>query len=286
VRRQAWTVVPPMTRSVAVLLSALTVAVVVIGATSGVLLGRLTAPKRALAASAPNPSAALPGSDLTSPGPGSGVQPAQPGSGDLTVTARVTGRSEDGMTVRFDASEPVAAIVHWGVAAPLNQSTPAGSGRIGSARLTFATTALVSAQVEVRAADGRRATSNLVSGQRLVRQVVLDVTRATLRVPTGDSAGLVTAFLGTSLTPVRPGTPGPAASARPYRFPARTVLPDTTSAVVDLRVVHRPAGGFDQTGTASVLVPLPGKGSETVAYTDDVLGVQVTLDLRVTATLR
>ncbi|HVD14542.1 MAG TPA: hypothetical protein VNK73_08825 [Actinomycetota bacterium] len=275
-----------MTRSVAVLLSVLAVAVVLAGTTSGVLLGRLTAPKRVLAASAPNPSTALPGSGLTAPGRGGGVAPAQPGGGGLTVTARVTGRSEDGMTVRYDASEPVAATIHWGAVAPLNQRTPAGSGRIGSARLTFATTALVSAQVEVRTADGRRATSNLVSGQRLVRQVVLDVTRATLRFPAGDGAGLVTAFLGTSLTPIRPGTPGPGASAHPYRFPARAVLPDTTSAVVDLRVVHRPAGGIDQTGTAAVLVPLPGKGTETVAYTDDVLGVQVTLDLRVTAILR
>jgi hypothetical protein len=223
--------------------------------------------------SAPNPAAAPPGQGT-------------PAGGGLTVTARVTGRSEDGMTVRYAASEPVAATIHWGAVAPLSQSAPAGNGRIGSARLTFATTALVSAQVEVRTADGRRATSNLVSGQRLIRQVVLDVTRVTLRFPAGDRAGLVTAFLGTALTPIRAGAAGPTASARPYRFPARAVLPDTTSAVVDLWVVHRPPGGAVQTGTSAVLVPLPGKGSETVAYTDVVAGVQVMLDLRVTATLR
>jgi hypothetical protein len=272
-----------MTRSVAVLLSVLAVAVLVAGTTGGVLLGRLTAPKRVLAAPAPSTAT---GSGLIAPGRGGGVEPAQPGAGGLTVSARVTGRSEDGMTVRYDASEPVAATIHWGAVAPLTQSTPAGNGRIGSARLTFATTALVSAQVEVRTPDGRRATSNLVSDRRLVRHVVLDVTRATVRLPARDTAGLVTAFLGTSLTPIRPGTRGPGASARPYRFPARAVLPDATSAVVDLRVVHHPAGGFDQIGSATVLVPLPGRGSETVAYTDVVLGVQVTLDLRVTAVLR
>jgi hypothetical protein len=269
VRRPAWSAVPPMTRGVAVLLGVLAVVVLVAGATGGVLLGRLTAPKRVLA-SAPNPAAA----------------PGTPAGGGLTVTARVTGRSEDGMTVRYDASEPVAATIHWGAIAPLNQSAPAGNGRIGSARLTFATTALVSAQVEVRTADGRRATSNLVSGRRLIRRVVLDVTRVALRFPARDRASLATAFLGTVVTPIRPAA-GPGASARPYRFPARAVLPNTTSAVVDLRVVHRPTGGAVQTtGTSAVLVPLPGRGSETVAYTDVVAGVQVTLDLRVTATLR
>jgi hypothetical protein len=271
VRRPAWSVVPPMTSGVAVLLGVLAVVVLVAGATSGVLLGRLTAPKRALA-SAPNPAAAPSGQGT-------------PAGGGLTVTARVTGRSEDGMTVRYDASEPVAAIIHWGAIAPLNQSAPAGNGRIGSARLTFATTAPVSAQVEVRTADGRRATSNLVSGRRLIRRVVLDVTRVALRFPARDQAGLATAFLGTVVTPIRPAA-GPGASARPYRFPARAVLPNTTSAVVDLRVVHRPAGGAARTGTSAVLVPLPGQGSETVAYTDVVAGVQVTLDLRVTAILR
>jgi hypothetical protein len=271
VRRPAWSVVPPMTRGVAVLLGVLAVVVLVAGATSGVLLGRLTAPKRALA-SAPNPAAAPSGQGTAA-------------GGGLTVTARVTGRSEDGMTVRYDASEPVAAIIHWGAIAPLNQSAPAGNGRIGSARLTFATTAPVSAQVEVRTADGRRATSNLVSGRRLIRRVVLDVTRVALRFPARDRAVLATAFLGSVVTPIRPAA-GPGASARPYRFPARAVLPNTTSAVVDLRVVHRAAGGAVQTGTSAVLVPLPGRGSETVAYTDVVAGVQVTLDLRVTATLR
>jgi hypothetical protein len=280
VRRPAWSVVPPMTRDVAVLLGVLAVVVLVAGATSGVLLGRLTAPKRVLA-SAPNPAAAPPGS-VNAPGNGGSLPPA---GGGLTVTARVTGRSEDGMTVRYDASEPVAATIHWGAIAPLNQSAPAGNGRIGSARLTFATTALVSAQVEVRTADGRRATSNLVSGRRLIRRVVLDVTRVALRFPARDRASLATAFLGSVVTPIRPAV-GPGASARPYRFPARAVLPNTTSAVVDLRVVHRPAGGAVQTGTSAVLVPLPGRGSETVAYTDVVAGVQVTLDLRVTATLR
>jgi hypothetical protein len=280
VRRPAWSVVPPMTRGVAVLLGVLAVVVLVAGATSGVLLGRLTAPKRVLA-SAPNPAAAPPGS-VAAPGNGGSLPPAAAG---LTVTARVTGRSEDGMTVRYDASEPVAATIHWGAVAPLNQSAPAGNGRIGSARLTFATTAPVRAQVEVRTPDGRRATSNLVAGRRLIRRVVLDVTRVALRFPAGDRAGLATTFLGTVVTPIRPAA-GPGAGSRPYRFPARAVLPNTTSAVVDLRVVHRAAGGAVQTGTSAVLVPLPGRGSETVAYTDVVAGVQVTLDLRVTATLR
>jgi hypothetical protein len=282
-----------MTRGVAVLLSVLAVTMVGAGTASGVLLGRLTAPQRALAAAPSSPSTAPPGQEVSSPGRGGSVQPEPPGGGAgtpgdgvLTVSARVTGRSEDGMTVRYDASEPVSATLRWGAGTAMDQTAPAGSGRIGSARLTFATTALVSAQVEVRAADGRQATSNLVSGHRLVRHVVLDVTGVALRFPARDKAGLVTSFLGTSLTAIRPGTAGPAASARRYRFPARTVPPGTTSAAVDLKITHHPAGGFDQTATATVLVPLPGKGSETIAYTADVTGVQVTLELRVTTILR
>jgi hypothetical protein len=242
----------------------------------------------------PNPpTTPAPGPDLTSPGLGGSLPTSPPAGGTaapatraLTVSARVTGRAEDGLTVRYDASEPVTATIRWGAAAALDQSMLAGSGRIGSVRLTFSTTEEVSAQVEVRTADGRRATSNLVGGRRLVRHVVLDVTRVALRFPARDRAGLVTSFLGTSLTPIRFGAAGPGASARPYRFPGRVVTPETTSATFDLRVTHHPAGGIDQTGTATVLLPLPGRGSQTVAYTQEISGVQVTLDLRVTAVLR
>src|SRR6266540_2562546 len=234
-----------MTRRVSILLIVLTVAVMGSGATSGVLLGRLTAPR-----------------------------------------AEAAARSETGLTVRFDASEPVTATVQWGAGAAVGQAVAAGTGRSGSAKLTFSTTGQITAQVQARAADGRVASSNTVAGRRLVRQVVLQVIHATLRFPARDRAGVVTSFMGASTTPIQPTTAGPVASARPYGFRPVVVTPETTSAILQLQISHLPAGGSPQTGGARLLVPLPGRGAETMSFSEDVTGVAVTLDLRVIATLR
>lgn len=273
-----------MTRRVAVLLIVLSVAVMGCGATSGVLLGALTAPRPAEAAAPAPPTAGPPGSPVPTPGRGGNTAVGTPSNTPLRVVARVVARSEDGMTVRFDASEPVTATVRWGAGSAVGQSVPAGTGRSGSAKLSFTTTGPVTARVEARTADGRSASSNPVAGRRLVRQVVLEIATATLRFPALDQAGIAASFLGTPSMPIRP-VRGPAASARPIRFPPKVVAPKTTSAFLYLQVSHHPAGGIPQTATTRVLVPLPGRGSETFDYTDDVTGVAVTLQLRVTATL-
>ncbi len=275
-----------MTRRVAVMLIVLAVAVIGSGAGSGVLLGRLTTPRAEAAGRAPATTTAPPGSPVPTPGRGGNPAGSAQDTRPLRVSARITGRSEDGLTVRFDASEPVSATVQWRSGSAVGQTVSAGTGSSGSAKLTFTTTEPVTAQVEARAADGRSASSNPVAGRRLVRQVVLQVTRAVLRFSARDRAGLTASFLGASSTPIRPDTPGPVASAHPFGFRPAVVTPDIATAFLQLQVGHNRAGTGPLSAGARVLVPLPGRGSETFSYSDDVAGVAVTLDLRVTATLR
>src|SRR6266542_2062872 len=230
-----------MTRRVSILLIVLTVAVMGSGATSGVLLGRLTAPRAEAAARTPA-TTAPPGSPVPTPGRGGNANVGTPANTlPLRVTARIAGRSETGLTVRFDASEPVTATVQWGAGAAVGQAVAAGTGRSGSAKLTFSTTGQITAQVQ-------------------------------------DRAGVVTSFMGASTTPIQPTTAGPVASARPYGFRPVVVTPETTSAILQLQVSHLPAGGSPQTGGARLLVPLPGRGAETMSFSEDVTGVAVTLD--------
>jgi hypothetical protein len=266
-----------MTRRVAVQLVALALAVMAGGVASGVLLGRLTTPSAQAAAPAPAPATARQPPALG----GGAAAPATP----LRVRARVVGRSEEGLTVRFDATEPVTATVQWDAGVAVGQAAVRGTARSGTVKLTFTTTGRVDALVEARTADGRVASSNPVSGRRLVRRVALQVTGATLRFPARDRAGLRAAFLGASATLVRPASAGPAARGRPYAFPAVAVAPAAVSAFLQLQVSHRAPGGFQQAGGARVLVPLPGRGSEDIGYSDDVAGVAISLDLRVTVTL-
>jgi hypothetical protein len=265
-----------MTRRLAVQLTVLALAVMVGGVTSGVLLGRLTTPSAQAAAPAP----ATTRQPTLAPA-GRASAPATP----LRVRARVVGRSEDGLTVRFDATEPVTATVQWVAGTAVGQSAVAGTARSGTVKLTFTTSEQVGALVEARTADGRVASSNPVSGRRLVRRVVLQVTGATLRLSARDRVGLRAAFLGASATLVKPTSAGPAASARPYAFPAVAVTPTTVSAFLQLQVSHRAPGGTLQAGSARVLVPLPARGGETLGYSGDVVGVAVSLDLRVTVLL-
>ena len=275
-----------MTRRVAVMLIVLAFAVMGSGATSGVLLGRLTAPPAEAAARAPATTTVPPGSPVPTPGRGGNPAVAARDVRPLRVSARIAGRSEDGLTVRFDASEPVTATVQWRSGSAVGPTVSAGTGSSGSAKLSFTTTEPVIAQVEARAADGRSASSNPVAGRRLVRQVVLQVARATLRFSARDRAGLAASFLGASTTPIRPDSAGPAASARPFAFRPAVVTPDTATAFLQLQVSHSRAGAGPLSAGARVLVPLPGRGSEDFSYSDDVAGVAVTLDLRVTAILR
>ncbi|HEX6674500.1 MAG TPA: hypothetical protein VF486_05680 [Actinomycetes bacterium] len=275
-----------MTRRVAVMLIVLAVAVMGSGATSGVLLGRLTTPRAEAAAGVPATTTAPPGSPVPTPGRGGNPAGAVQGARPLRVSARIVARSEDGLTVRFDASEPVTATVQWRSGSAVGEAVSAGTGSSGSAKLTFTTTEPVVAQVEARAADGRSVSSNPVAGRRLVREVVLEVTRAVLRFSARDRAGMAASFLGASSTPIRPGSPGPVASARPFGFRPVVVTPDTATALLQLQVSHDRAGAGPLSAGARVMVPLPGRGSETFSYSDDVAGVAITLDLRVTATLR
>jgi hypothetical protein len=271
-----------MTRRVAALLLVLAVAVMGSGATSGVLLGRLTAPRAEAAVRAP--ATTVP--PVATPGRGGNAAVGAPPSAPLRISARIAGRFEDGLTVRFDASEPVTATVQWGAGSAVGQTVAAGTGRSGSAKLTFSTTEQVTAQVQARAADGRVASSNTVAGRRLVRQVVLQVTHATLRFPARDRAGMVITFMGASATLIEPTTAGPTASARPYGLTPAVVAPETATAPLLLQVSHQLAGGAPQAGSARLLLPLPGRGSEILSFSEDVTGVAITLDLRVTAVLR
>ena len=105
----------------------------------------------------------------------------------LDLQAQVVERAEDGVLVRYDASEPVAAVLNWGFGGPgQHQLQFPGPASQGTIKLVLATTArAVAMQVTGRAADGRTGSSDTLTARRLVRRVVLEVRDLTLDIPTG-----------------------------------------------------------------------------------------------------
>jgi hypothetical protein len=139
----------------------------------------------------------------------------------VSVRARLVQRLEDGLVVRYDASQPVTAVLAWGFGGPSGNEVPfPGPSTQGSVKLTLArTTSTISMRVIGRAADGREDVSETLTARRLVRRVVLEVRSLRLDIPNG-TAGIATGFLGTSRTPLGPGLPGPTAASEPYSFPS------------------------------------------------------------------
>jgi hypothetical protein len=206
----------------------------------------------------------------------------------LTLQAQVVQRLEDGLMVRYQASQPVTAVLTWGVGAPRgNQVAFAGPAARGTVKLTLTkTNSPVALRVTGRAADGRAASSRTLSARRLIRRVVLEVRQLTLEIPPSGTSGITTSFLGTSYTPIGPGENGPQASSGPYAFPAAALAAGTGGATLQVKLYYQEPGEPQQTGVAGIAVSFPGPGrSATLTRTVSRFGVDAHLTLRVTVTI-
>jgi hypothetical protein len=203
----------------------------------------------------------------------------------LDLQAQVVERAEDGVLVRYDASEPVAAVLNWGFGDPgqhqLQFPGPAGQGTI---KLVLATTArAVAMQVTGRAADGRTGSSDTLTARRLVRRVVLEVRDLTLDIPDG-TGGIATRFRGTSFTPLGPGLAGPTASSEPFAFPSSVLGAGASSGPLNLRLIHEVPPDPPRSRLVNLTIPFPRSGRATFSRTVSGAGITAHLRLRVTVT--
>jgi hypothetical protein len=203
----------------------------------------------------------------------------------LSVQARVVQRLEDGVVVRYDASEPISAVLSWGFGGSSgHQLRFPGPASRGTIKLAMSrTTSAVSMRVTGQAADGRTGTSATLSARRLIRQVVLEVRTLTLSFPAG-TAGVATGFRGTTLTPLGPGLAGPTASSEPFGFPAKVLGAGERSGLLALRLFHQVPPNPQRTRVVNLAVPFPRSGQATVTRDVTAIGVTAHLQLDVTVT--
>jgi hypothetical protein len=203
----------------------------------------------------------------------------------LDLQAQVVERVEDGVLVRYDASEPVTAVLNWGFGDPaqhrLRFPGPASEGTI---KLVLPTTArAVSMQVTGRSADGRVGSSDAMTARRLVRRVVLEVRDLTLHIPNG-TGGITTRFRGTSLTPLGPGLAGPTASSEPFAFPSSVLGAGASSGPLTLLLLHDVPPDLQRSRQVTLTIPFPRSGRITMGRDVSGAGLTAHLRLRVTVT--
>ena len=207
----------------------------------------------------------------------------------LTLQARVAERLEDGVVVRYDASEPVTAVLSWGFGGPNgHQLQFPGPAAEGSLKLVLArSTRTVSMRVTGQSADGRAGSSDTLTARRLVRRVVLEVQSLSLDIPggIGETGGIATGFRGTTYTPLGPETAGPTATSEPYAFPSVALGAGERSSPLVLRFFHRVPPEPRQTRVVNLTVPFPRSGGSTVTRDVTAIGVTAHLRLRVTVTV-
>ena len=204
----------------------------------------------------------------------------------VSVQARVAQRLEDGVVVRYEASEPISAVLQWGFGRPSgNQLQFPGPASEGSVKLALArTTRTVSMRVTGQTPDGRTATSGALRARRLVRQVVLEVQELTLDIPNG-TGGIATGFRGTTLTPLGPGLDGPQARSEPFAFPSAVLGAGERSATLALRFFSQVQPNPTRTRVVNLAVSLPGSGRVTSNRNVSAIGLTAHLRLRVTVTV-
>jgi hypothetical protein len=257
------------------------------GVAAGLVIARAPAPPPAEAApattAAPLPTPP-PGEPTTSSStaPSSTTSTALP---ELTVRARLVQRREDGLVVRYDASQPVSAVLAWGFGGPSgNQVAFPGPSAQGTATVPLAkTTRAVSMRVIGRAADGRQGVSGTLTARRLVRRVVLEVRALSLDIPNG-TAGIATGFLGTTYTPLGPGASGPAAASEAFAFPSVALAAGATGSPLALRFI-RGLPPQQRTRVVNVAISYPSPGTAaTLNRNVSALGLTAHLTLRVRVT--
>jgi len=202
----------------------------------------------------------------------------------LDLQAQVVERVEDGVLVRYDASEPVTAVLNWGFGGPTQQQLrfpgPASEGTI---KLFLPTTArAVSMQVAGRSADGRAGSSDTMTARRLVRRVVLEVRDLTLDIPDG-TGGITTRFRGTSLTPLGLGLAGPTASSEPFAFPSSVLGAGASSGPLTLRLLHDVPPDLQRARQVTLTIPFPRSGR--IILGRDVYGAGIASHLRLRVTV-
>jgi hypothetical protein len=275
-----------MSRRALITLVVLAVVATAGGIAGGLLLARPEEP--ATASAAPTTTAAPPPTDTLEPTTTSSTTTASSTSTTtgISVRARLVQRLEDGLVVRYDASQPVTAVLAWGFGGPSgNQVAFPGPAAQGSVKLSLArTTRAVSMRVIGRAADGRQGVSGTLTARRLVRRVVLEVRSLQLDIPNG-TAGIATGFLGTTVTPVGPGVRGPTATAQPYSFPPVAVAAGVTGSPLALRFFHQVPPNPQRTRVVNLAITYPSAGTSTFLTRNvTAIGVTVHLRLRLTVT--
>jgi hypothetical protein len=277
-----------VSRRLLVVLVALGVLAIGGGVAGGLLLARDPGPATEAAGPTTIPETTAP---VTSE-PASSTSTAASSSSSTTSTtsgldlqAQVVERAEDGLLVRYDASEPVAAVLNWGFGdSGQHQLRFPGPASQGTIKLVLATTArAVSMQVTGRSADGRTGSSDTLTARRLVRRVVLEVRDLTLDIPDG-TGGIATRFRGTSLTPLGPGLAGPTASSKPFAFPSSVLGAGATSSPLTLRLFHEAPPDPPRTRSVTLTIPFPRSGQTTLSRVVSGAGITAHLRLRVTVT--
>jgi hypothetical protein len=203
----------------------------------------------------------------------------------VSVQARVVERLEDGVVVRYQASEPVSAVLQWGFGGPSgNQLQFPGPATQGTIKLVLArTTRTVSMRVTGQSADGRTGTSGTLNARRLVRRVVLEVRELTLDIPNG-TGGIATGFRGTTFTPLGPGVSGPQARSEPYAFRSAVLGAGERSGPLALRFFHEVEPNPTRTRVVNLAIPFPRSGQSTLNRNVPAIGLTAHLRLRVTVT--
>jgi hypothetical protein len=277
-----------MSRRALITLVVLAVVATAGGVAGGLLLARPQEP--AAASAAPTTTAAAPPpTDTLEPTTSGSTTTASSTSTTTTgisVRARLVQRLEDGLVVRYDASQPVSAALAWGFGGPSgNQVAFPGPASQGSVKLTLTkTTGAVSMRVIGRAADGRQGVSGTLVARRLVRRVMLEVRSLRLDIPNG-TAGIATGFLGTTVIPLGPGVPGPTATAQPYSFPPVALAAGVTGSPLALRFFHQVQPSPQRTRVVNLAITYPRSGTSSVLTRDvTAIGVTVHLRLRLTVT--
>ena len=273
-----------MSRRALVVLVVLAVVAMGGGVAAGLVIARAPAPP---AEAAPATTAVpLPTLAPEEPTTSSSTAPSSTTSStalsELTVRARLVERREDGLVVRYDASEPVSAVLAWGFSGPSgNQVAFPGPSRQGTATLALAkTTRTVSMRVIGRAADGRQGVSGTLTARRLVRRVVLEVRALSLDIASG-TAGIATGFLGTTYTPLGPGASGPTATSEAFAFPSVALAAGASGSALALRFI-RGLPPQQRTRVVNVAIPYPSPGTAvTLDRNVSALGLTAHLTLRV-----
>ena len=275
-----------MSRRLLVIFVALGVLATGGGVASGLLLARDPGPPTDVAGPTTIPESTAPDTTEPASSTSSTEEPSTTSTtGGLDVQAEVVERVEDGVLVRYDASEPISAVLNWGFGDPTqNRLGFPGPASDGTIKLVLHMTArAISMQVTGESADGRTGSSEVLTARRLVRRVVLEVRDLTLDIPEG-TGGISTRFRGTTFAPLGPGLPGPTASSEPFAYPPSVLGAGTSSGPLTLRLTHDVPPDPTRTERIDLTIPFPGSGQATLSRTVSGAGITAHLRLRVSVT--